>query len=411
MKKNRFRRKISLMMAPHIPAGSASARSAWRWLVLCMTFSLALGCTGCGAGGGSGASAASMFLRKTEGTVAVADAEGADIEPAENLGLYSGYTVGTGEESYAWIDLDKVKLAKLDENSAAEITKDGKNLSIDVQAGGLFFNVTEPLADDETMEITTSSMMVGIRGTCGWVTQNSAALLEGTVTVTAGEQSVTITAGEYAWLTDDGALEVWELTFASIPSFVARELLDDEALHQTVFEASGLRIPTTYEELADTLEDVVYSEVIDFEADGNPELLVIQPRVYDERYGVRIYRMGTEGLEDLLSRGPAPAETATRYSCWLAERDGRWYVCCQTDLETFTETVYFGSVAAQDGGREDWGETDLAVLQGGSIARVCQHNERGFVFRDENGHSKTEEYNGANFEPYTFVRELYATAP
>ena len=117
MKKNLFCKTISSLLA------------------LCMTFSLALGCTGCGGadggtgggiGIGGGASAASMFLRKTEGTVAVSDAEGADVAPEENLGLYSGYTVGTEAESYAWIDLDKVKLTKLDENSAAEITKDGK---------------------------------------------------------------------------------------------------------------------------------------------------------------------------------------------------------------------------------------------------------------------------------------------
>ena len=156
-----------------------------RGIALLLSLSLALGCAGCGStdSGGTGgtdstgmsASAATMFLRKMEGSVTVSDAEGQSIEPAENLGLYSGYGMGTEAESFAWIDLDKVKLAKLDEYSEAAISKDGKNLSIEIQSGSLFFNVTEPLADDETMEIRTSSMMVGIRGTCGWVTENTAA--------------------------------------------------------------------------------------------------------------------------------------------------------------------------------------------------------------------------------------------
>ena len=96
------------------------------------------------------------------------------MEPQENLGLYSGYGVATQAESYAWIDLDEVKLAKLDAGSEIEIAKEGKKLEINVKSGNMFFNVTQPLADDETMDITTSTMMLGIRGTCGWVTENNA---------------------------------------------------------------------------------------------------------------------------------------------------------------------------------------------------------------------------------------------
>jgi len=110
-----------------------------------------------------------MHLRKTEGTVGVSDGEGKDITAKDNLGLYSGYQVGTQAESYAWIDLDSVKLTKLDQDSEIEIKKENKRLEIEVLSGSLFFNVTEPLGEDETMEIRTSSMMVGIRGTCGWV--------------------------------------------------------------------------------------------------------------------------------------------------------------------------------------------------------------------------------------------------
>ena len=146
-----------------------------------LALSLALLLTSCGGG----ASATSMHLRKTEGTVGVSDGEGKDITAKDDLGLYSGYQVGTQEKSYAWIDLDRVKLTKLDADSQIEINKEGKKLEIDVKTGSLFFNVTEPLDDDETMNIAASTMIIGIRGTCGWVGENTAALLEVTVEVTA----------------------------------------------------------------------------------------------------------------------------------------------------------------------------------------------------------------------------------
>ena len=242
-----------------------------------LALSLALLLTSCGGG----ASATSMHLRKTEGTVGVSDGEGKDVTPKDNLGLYSGYGVDTQAESYAWIDLDKVKLTKLDANSEVEIVKEDKHLKIDVKSGSLFFNVTEPLSDDETMDIATSTMMIGIRGTCGWVGENTAALLEGTVSVTAGDQEVTINAGEMAVLTQEGGLEVREFTYDFVPGFVVKEILDDEDLKQAVLDASGIKFPTSYEELLSMLneepgKEVVYSEMIDFEADGSPELLVIR---------------------------------------------------------------------------------------------------------------------------------------
>ena len=47
-------------------------------------------------------SATTMYLRKTEGTVDVSDGEGKDITPKDDLGLYSGYQVGTGRSSKSW---------------------------------------------------------------------------------------------------------------------------------------------------------------------------------------------------------------------------------------------------------------------------------------------------------------------
>ena len=199
---------------------------------------LALLLTSCGSG--SGTSAATMHLRRAEGTVSVSDGEGKNVEPKEDLGLYSGYGVDTQAESYAWIDLDEVKLTKMDQNSGIQIQKEGKRLEILVNSGSLFFNVTQPLADDESMNIRTSTMALGIRGTCGWVTQDTAALLEGKVEVTAGEQSVTISAGEVAFITDSGEIEVFPFTREDVPVFVLPEIEADEALTEAIPESATI---------------------------------------------------------------------------------------------------------------------------------------------------------------------------
>lgn len=205
-----------------------------RGLALLLAVCTLLSCAGCG----EKVSAATMHLRKTEGTVGVSDNEGKGVELRENLGLYSGYGVGTEATSYAWIDLDSVKLTKLDENSEVGIKKEDKHLTIEVKSGSLFFNVTEPLADDETMEIRTSSMLVGIRGTCGWVEVNGPEhmtlyLLEGTVECTAGPVTTTVDAGKMAVMTAGTAgneIAVSEFSAADVPAFVLEEIEEDSEL-------------------------------------------------------------------------------------------------------------------------------------------------------------------------------------
>ena len=94
-------------------------QSAARFWAFLLVFTLLLSLAACG----SSTTAAIMHLRRTEGTVSVSDGDGKDVPVRDNLGLYSGYGVGTSTESYAWIDLDDVKLAKLDQNSEIVIQK------------------------------------------------------------------------------------------------------------------------------------------------------------------------------------------------------------------------------------------------------------------------------------------------
>ena len=375
MKKNLFRKEISLL------------------LVLCMAFGLVLGCAGCG-----GASAASMLLRKTEGAVTVADAEGADIAPEENLGLYSGYTVGTGAKSYAWIDLDKVKLTKLDANSAAQVTKDGKNLSIHVTSGSLFFNVTEPLAGDETMEISTSSMLVGIRGTCGWVEAPDSStmrvyILEGKVECTAGGNIAAVNAGEMAEMTEDGDIAVKNFDIYVVPGFVVEELQADEALNGAVLEASGLDVAASpLAGYADVINQFMrgkplYAEFLDCEADGDLELMVLglEEDAGGQSIFAHIYRKGPDGVaERARVSGSFLSESNAVGILSLVESGGRLYL---RDYRRFGEEQdywrdYYWGPTPTKGGNQEGGEWNYVEQIGCVFADGIWYSRS---YRDESG--------------------------
>lgn len=120
--------------------------------------------TACG-----GVSDASMHLKQTEGTVYVTNKNGRTRQAERGLVLYSGYHVSTQAKSQAWIGPDKEKQIKLAQNSEIEILQEKQSLTVSVISGSLFFNVSEPSSDEETVEICTSSIQVGTRGSCGWV--------------------------------------------------------------------------------------------------------------------------------------------------------------------------------------------------------------------------------------------------
>ena len=197
---------------------------------------------------GSKETAATMHLVRAEGAVSVNDTDGASVALIENLGLYSGYGVATQAASYGWIDLDEAKLAKMDEDSEVEIVKSDKLLEIRVQSGGLFFNVTEPLADDETMNIRTSTMLVGIRGTCGWVYVEGddlmrVYLLRGKVECSVlGEgdnalASEMLNAGQTAQMTlsgDTASIIIEDFSEEDVPAFVMTEIEEDTEIMESL---------------------------------------------------------------------------------------------------------------------------------------------------------------------------------
>ncbi len=218
--------------------------------IVALGMALVMLCTACG----DSAKASSMRLMKTKGNVGILNGEGERLSPEEEMRLYSGYRLSTQRRSYAWINLDSVKLSKMDASSEVEIQKNGKDLEIIIKEGKLFFNVTEPLGEDEHLNIRTSTMSVGIRGTCGWVEVDEdenvkAYILEGRVECAAVDPNaepgsgVAVAAGEVASFSQgETEIQVEAFEGQEVRPFVLEELAEDEALLEKIREDSGLDI-------------------------------------------------------------------------------------------------------------------------------------------------------------------------
>ena len=171
------------------------------------------------------------------------------MTPVPEMKLYSGYHMETRAASYAWLNLDSLRLAKMDVSSQISIQRRRNELEILVDAGDLFFNIKEPLKEDETLDIRTGNMAVGIRGTCGWVEVPEGAdtmrvyLLEGKVLCETDEGGWDVVrAGEMAVMTEDGEIAISNFAVQDIPAFVLEELEEDGELRAKVLEASGLDV-------------------------------------------------------------------------------------------------------------------------------------------------------------------------
>lgn len=205
--------------------------------------------------------ASTMRLAKTEGTVSITNKNGRDMGTKADMKLFNGYNLGTEQASYAWIGLDDSKIIKLDAVSEAEIQKKGKDLEVLLNSGNLFFNVTESLKADETLNIRTSTMVTGIRGTCGWVKvldswRTEVFILEGSVEcwvmdpVTGQAKTVRLGAGQkatfvvYDQMREGDKCDIIMGTYGEndIDPFVAVELLNDPDLRDRVGGATGFNI-------------------------------------------------------------------------------------------------------------------------------------------------------------------------
>ncbi len=176
------------------------------------------------------AKAAVMRLQLAEGSVTVMDAGGKVLTYQKDMRLYSGYTVSTDSAGSAYILLDDTKAVKLDRNTTVTIKKSGRKLQVKVKAGQLFFNVTAPLASNEALEVRTSSMIVGIRGSSGIVSTKQVIFLTGHGVVYCGGSSYALSGGK-GFQPQRG---VFTAGIHDYPSFALREVRDDSRLQSQI---------------------------------------------------------------------------------------------------------------------------------------------------------------------------------
>ena len=159
--------------------------------------------------------ASTLKLESVDGTAQLKNASGKEVKTTKGSRLYNGYKLATEKASYAFVSLDDTKAIKLDASSSSEVFQSGKKLELKVTSGQMFFNVTAPLKSDESLNIRTSTMVTGVRGTSGWVSvidryTTQISLLEGTLTITStdpltGQQrTITIVGGQTATIVYHG---------------------------------------------------------------------------------------------------------------------------------------------------------------------------------------------------------------
>ncbi len=126
------------------------------------------------------AKAVTMRVDLVEGSVIIRDAAGVSLEYSEGIQIYSGYSVETGDDSCAYIILDEEKAIKLGMDTTVTIKKSGHKLQVKLKAGELVFNVSTPLAENENLEIRTSTLITSVRGSSGGVNAETGEIFYGT---------------------------------------------------------------------------------------------------------------------------------------------------------------------------------------------------------------------------------------
>lgn len=208
------------------------------------------------------ARATTMKLEKKEGTVTLKTQSGTSLHITDGMRLYNGNSLATGTYSYAYISLDSSKAVKLDQSSSATLRQNGRSLELLVRSGKLFFNVDKPLSQDESMNVRTSTMVTGIRGTCGVLevisqTQSRLYLIEGEVTLGTGDQAVAVKGGQAATVhmglgsgtpikpgdADPDAkqmVQVEKMAEKDIPAVALDEIMGDSSLQKKIEQTTEL---------------------------------------------------------------------------------------------------------------------------------------------------------------------------
>ena len=188
--------------------------------------------------------ATTMRLLHYEGDVQIEDASGNPRFIMENARFDSGEAMTTGADGIASVGLDDSAIVTLDNNTRVAFEKNANAMKLTVNEGQLLLDVQEKLDENETLDIQTSTMVVGIRGTIVFVedhpgkadkgTRASTTLgvLEGTAQIiyqdaSGAPQTIAVPAGQKASILDadgdgkpDRSPTLSDITLEDIAGFV-----------------------------------------------------------------------------------------------------------------------------------------------------------------------------------------------
>lgn len=184
-------------------------------------------------------------LESYSGSISVLTGAGKELKIMNKMRIFDGYTVVTAKDSTAYLSIDNMKSIKLDQNTKISIIKKNNINEIQVVNGSIFFSILEKLKADESLDIVTPTMSMGIRGTIGLVEVNKnkslVQLYSGKVTVknNRGEEKI-IDPGEKIKESDikenELKIEKIDTKGKDIPSFCLTEINKNPEVREEVKE-------------------------------------------------------------------------------------------------------------------------------------------------------------------------------
>ena len=298
-----------------------------------------------------------MRLLHYEGTVGIEDASGKQRPVMENARLGSGEAMKTGEASTASVGLDDGRVCTLDALSRVEFTKGNGALTMNLTEGRIFLDVSDKLDAGETMDVRTSTIAVGIRGTILFISNEPVA------DESAGNlESVDLTGlapekGSIIRLSQVGVLEgSTEITY-----------LDDAGQEQSLAVDSGQKaiVPEYSEDAEGTYEPVV-SEITQEDLKG-----FVLDRVTEDASILERVKEACDVADDIIPSGRPGQYTADGDWTWdgtvtlVAQSASKYYdgqpLTRTSDILVDGLPSAFSVKASAGGSRTEAGESDNPV--------------------------------------------------
>ena len=196
--------------------------------------------------------ASTMRLLHYEGQVEIRDVNDEPRFLLENARVASGESMLTGKESFASVGLDDNRVVTLDQESRVAFSQEEQRMKLNLEEGTLFLDVQDKLDENESFDIETATMTVGIRGTIVFVTaekdgengesaETRLGVLEGEARITyadgsGNKRSLEVKAGETAAVTATESSHR-QRSAADVPAFVVEQVEKDSQVRERVTAA------------------------------------------------------------------------------------------------------------------------------------------------------------------------------